>query len=77
MSEKMLKVNYGALAPELEKQLNEQGFTLGEKADLMEKLKYSLLMLHIHGVLTDSQERIARERLHKKVVTQVLKEYEL
>ena len=31
---------YGLLCDDLEKQANEQGFTLGEKAELMEKLIY-------------------------------------
>lgn len=68
----ILKLDYGALTPSLEEQLNDQGLTLGPEADLMEKLRYSLSMLWIHNVITDSQEQKAREKLHKIVKSKIL-----
>ena len=62
-----LTIDYGFVSPTLEEQLNKYGFTLGDKAELMERLKNAMLLLYIHDVLTESQEQRAIERLHKMV----------
>ena len=46
---------HGALEESYEKQANKQGYTLGEKAELFDKLAFSYNMLRIHGYLTDKQ----------------------
>ena len=59
---------YGLLCDDLEKQANEQGFTLGEKAELMEKFRNAINLLGIHSVLSETETNKAFQRLQKKVV---------
>ena len=59
---------HGALADPYEKQAREQGFTLGDKAELMDKLGFGLSICHVHGVLTDAEYKRALQRLNKKIV---------
>lgn len=66
-----INLNYGALSDPLEEQANKQGFTLGEKAGLFEKMAYGLVLNMIHGTLTDSQYEKAIQRLHNKVIKEV------
>ena len=61
-------ISYGALSDPIEDQLNEQGYTLGEKAELVEKMVFGLIAANIHSVLTDSEYTRALDRLHKKVI---------
>ena len=58
---------YGVLCESLEKQANEQGFTLGEKADGFEKIRHAINMCGFH-VATESQVRLMINKLQKKVV---------
>ena len=60
--------NYGALADSLEKQANEQGYTLSDKRELFEKMSYGLVLNYIHGTLTDSAYEKALQKLHKQVI---------
>ena len=57
---------YGALH-DIEEQCNEQGYTLGEKKDLIDTLHHDLNMCHIHGILTDSEWSKGLARLNKLV----------
>lgn len=59
-------MKYGALC-KIEPQCNEAGYTLGEKAELMEQLHFSLNLLHIHSVITDSEWSKGIERLNKMI----------
>ena len=59
---------HGALADSYEKQAREQGFTLGDKAELMDELGFGLTINYVHGVLTDSQYDKALQKLNKKIV---------
>ena len=67
----IINLNYGALSDPLEEQANKQGFTLGEKAELFEKMAYGLVLNMIHGTLTHSQYEKAIQRLHNKVIKEV------
>lgn len=58
---------HGALADSYEKQANQQGYTLGDKAELFEKLGDAYTMLLIHGLLTDSQADRILAKLSKKL----------
>lgn len=69
---KAVGFGYGALCDSLEKQANEQGFTLGEKSKLFEKLRFSLNMVTIHGLVTDSQANKAFEKLNNQVVKSLI-----
>lgn len=62
---------HGALCDSYEKQANEQGFTLGEKAELFDKIGYAYNLLRIHGILSDSESDKACKRLQKKLVNSV------
>lgn len=72
---KTVEFRYGMLCDDLEKQANEQGFTLGDEAEMLERLRFSLNMCAFHGILTDSETNKAFERFHKKVM-KALKESE-
>jgi len=57
---------YGALY-NIEEQCNQQGYTLGEKKELIETLHHDINMCHIHGILTDAEWSKAIARLNKLV----------
>jgi len=59
---------HGVLSDSYEKQANDQGFTLGEKAELFERLRHSYNMLRLHGYLTDKQADAVCQKLQKKLV---------
>ena len=67
---KEVKIHYGALADPIEEQLNDQGFTLGEKGGFIEKLHnaYSLCMFHL---FTDAQRNSILKKLHKVVMKNI------
>ena len=59
---------YGAMCESLEKQANEQGYTLGKNAEKYEECKESIITLMLADVLTDSQVDKAIQKLNKFVV---------
>ncbi len=59
---------HGALADSYEKQANEQGFTLGDNAELFDKISHSYNMLRLHGYLTDAQCDSVRAKIQKRLV---------
>jgi hypothetical protein len=65
-----ITISYGALGDKIEVQLNEQGLTLGDKAELIHKLHHSLTMCMFH-LLTPSQHQVALKKLHKKVMENI------
>lgn len=60
--------NHGCLSDSYEKQANEQGFTLGDNAEMLEELRHSYNMLRLHDCITDSQASKIVQKLQKKVV---------
>ena len=60
--------HYGALSDSLEQQANAQGFTLGDKAELLEELGRCMVMVYVHGICTDSQHTAMMNKLHKKIM---------
>ncbi len=64
---------HGALCDSYEKQANEQGFTLGDKAELFDKIRHSYNMLRIHGYLTDSQADMVCKKIQKNLVKSMKK----
>ena len=71
MSKKTIEFHHGALCDDYEKQANEQGYTLGNKAEIYQELGFGLVLNHIHGTLTDSAYNKALRRLQKKIVSSV------
>lgn len=59
--------SYGVLFDPLEKQANEQGYTLGEKAETLEKIREAINICMFH-VATDSQVSAMTKKLHSKVI---------
>lgn len=60
--------HYGALCDPLEKQANDQGFTLGDDKEYLEDLERCMLMCWFHGLVTDSQKDEMMKKMQKKVV---------
>lgn len=63
-----VEFRHGALSDPYEQQANQQGFTLGEEKELLEKLGFSIVFCWIHGLLADSQYDAALKKLQKKLV---------
>ena len=63
--------HHGALVDSYEKQANEQGFTLGEERERLEKLGFSLVYSWIQGCLTDAQYDMALRKLQKQLAKAV------
>lgn len=59
-------MNYGALY-NIESQLNEKGYTLGDNKEIIEKIHYGLNLCHIHGILTSKEWDNGLKRLNKMV----------
>lgn len=65
-----VKINYGALSAPIEEQLNNQGYTLGDNKDFIDKLYNAYLMCMFH-LFTDSQRNSILKKLHKKVMDNI------
>lgn len=77
MSKITVGFHYGALADPYEKQAREHGYTLGDKAELMNKLGFGLTINHIHGTLSDSAYDKALQKLQKKLIENLKRSYEV
>lgn len=64
---------HGVLCDSYEQQANEQGFTLGDKAKLFDKIGYAYNLLRIQGYLTDSQSDMVRKKIQKNLVKSIRK----
>lgn len=64
-------VEFGALADDIEVQLQRQGVTLGDRAPLFERWATEIYSLRIHGLLTESESDRARKRLWKELTATV------
>jgi hypothetical protein len=63
-----IKLAFGAMSDPIEKQLNEQGLTLGMAAPKFERAADCIVYLRIHGYLTDSASDKARKKLMKEII---------
>lgn len=70
MAEAKVGLHYGALADPIEQQLNNQGFTLGDAKESIEKLQHALTTCMFH-LLTDAQYQTCLKKFHKKVMKSV------
>lgn len=68
---KEIGFGYGVLYDDLEKQANEQGYTFGDKVELVEKLRFSANMVRMHGLLTDSQADSMYQKLQKRIIKEL------
>ena len=68
--DKEVKINYGLLSDSIEKQLNEQCLTLGDKENFINELYNSLLMVQFH-LMTESQYKHCLRKLHKIIMDNI------
>lgn len=68
MGKKTVGFRHGALAPRYEEQANEQGFTLGEQAELFDDIAHAYNTLRLEGYLTDKQEDAICKKIQKNLV---------
>jgi len=68
--------HHGALSDSYEKQANEQGFTLGDKAEFAQKVGFGLVAAYVHGCITDSDYDRILDRFQKKILVKNLKKLE-
>ena len=59
---------HDALSDEYDKQANEQGFTLGDKAEKFKKVKFAYNMLYLSAYITDPQADKILRKIQKDLV---------
>lgn len=59
---------HSAFADRYEKQANDQGYTLGDKAEEFDKISFSYNMLRIHGFFNEKQEENICQKIQKRLV---------
>lgn len=69
-NKKEIGIAYGVLCPDIEKQLNKQGYTL-EKHDIYEKVRFGLNYCLLNGILQENIVNKAFEKLNTMVVSSV------
>lgn len=62
---------HGLIDKDYEAQANEQGFTLGDKADAMQELKASLYRLRLNNCVSDTEMKSITRRLNHEVVESI------
>ncbi len=68
MSKITVSFHHGAFRDPYEVQARKQGYTLGDRAELMDNLGFGLSINHVHGVLTDAEYKRALQKLNRKLV---------
>jgi len=68
MQKQMVSFGYGCLCDTLEKQANEQGFTLGKHAEELERYRQAAITLRFGVDLPDSMYDKILKRIQKNVV---------
>lgn len=61
--------HHSAFADSYEKQANEQGYTLGEEAEVFDKIAFAYNLLRIHGYFSEKQEESICKKIHKRLVS--------
>lgn len=69
---KGIKINWGVLA-NIEEDLNEQGYSLGEKRKIWEKTKEARALLTIKGFLTEAESQKVVNRMAKAIGKDIIK----
>lgn len=68
MAGKSVEFHYGVLSDPIEMQANEQGLTLGKKAELYEVLCDAMITCWILGIVTDAEKNKMIARFQKKMI---------
>ena len=66
-----VQFRYGVANKSFEQQANEQGYTLGNRADYLQYLGNALAILRMNEILTQSQYNSAIKKLHAQLVAEV------
>ena len=61
-----IRFSHGVLCESYEKQANEQGFTLGDTAELFDHIAFSYNLLRCRGYLTDKQADSICNKIQKQ-----------
>lgn len=70
-----MRIEISAFAESVDKQLEEQGYSISDRdAKLLNDLKWCVLMVHIHGLATDSQRNAMIQKLGKLIEKKAVKE---
>jgi len=59
-------MRFGAMC-DIEEQCNAEGYTLGDKKELVDKLHFGLVINHIYGLLTEKEYDSALRKLNKLI----------
>jgi hypothetical protein len=65
-----IKIAYSLLSS-VEEQLEQQGYTLGDRSDFVDKTLFYIKFLAINSFLTEKEEERATHRLHKYVMKHI------
>ena len=66
------EIAFGALADDIEDQLQRQGWTLGDRAERFQRWADEISSLRIHELLTEAESDRARMRLWKQIAPHAL-----
>ncbi len=69
-----ISIVFGALAPKISEQLTAQRVVISEnRAKAFDDLAWSLVLLHLHGLIPDSVRDSARKKMMKQIITEIRK----
>lgn len=71
----ILTLKFGALSAPIKQQLAEYGYKIsGDKGELagLEKIRHSIVLLHVAGIITDGEADKAFGRLMKRISNQLV-----
>lgn len=69
--QKVLTLNFGALAGTIKEQLKEQGLKINKYAINFEKIRDSINMLYLHGYISESEKEKKFQKLFNAIKKQI------
>jgi hypothetical protein len=67
-------IEFGALVEPIAEQLKKQGITIPEAdSERFQKIAWSIILLHLHGIIPDSVRSSAQKKLMKQIVAAIEK----
>lgn len=72
-----MKIEISAFADPVEAQLKKQGYSIAEKdAKLLNDLSRCVIMVHLHGLATDSQYSAMIQKFGRLIEKKAVKEFD-
>ena len=71
---KYISFHHSLFAKTYEEQANEQGYTFGDNAELVQEIGFGLMAAHIHGLITDKECDKIFYRFQTKILAKWVKE---